>query len=216
MTTTQPEGFLATPSGSNGPGVLVLHAWWGLNQTMKDFCTRLSEAGFAVFAPDLYHGKVASTIPEAEAVVKALNQDSSRAESDIAAATKYLDERAGQPKEGLGVIGFSLGAYFALQLSATEPDHIRRVVVFYGTGGGFDFGAARASYLGHFAENDPFEPRAGVNEMEAEIKKAGRPVTFHHYPGTGHWFFEADRTDAYNKPAAELAWNRTLEFLKSP
>jgi carboxymethylenebutenolidase len=42
MTRAQPEGFLAVPPGGNGPGVLVLHAWWGLNETMKDFCTKLS------------------------------------------------------------------------------------------------------------------------------------------------------------------------------
>jgi dienelactone hydrolase len=45
---------------------------------------------------------------------------------------------------------------------------------------------------------------------------AGRPIEFHHYPGTGHWFFEADRTDAFNADAAKMAWERTLAFLKRP
>ncbi len=62
MTDSQPDGFLATPTAGNGRGILVLHAWWGLNATMKAFCTRLSAAGFVAFAPDLYHGKVADTI----------------------------------------------------------------------------------------------------------------------------------------------------------
>ena len=44
---------------------------------------------------------------------------------------------------------------------------------------------------------------------------AGRPVTFHRYSGTGHWFFEPDRPQAYNQEAASLAWDRTLAFLKS-
>ena len=59
------RGYLATPEHGEGPGVLVLHAWWGLNDTMRAVCMRLAEAGFVAFAPDLYHGKVADTIPAA-------------------------------------------------------------------------------------------------------------------------------------------------------
>jgi hypothetical protein len=58
MTTTQPLGFLAVPPTGKGPGVLVLHAWWGLNDTIKAFCTRLAGSGFVAFAPDLYQGDV--------------------------------------------------------------------------------------------------------------------------------------------------------------
>jgi carboxymethylenebutenolidase len=50
--------------------------------------------------------------------------------------------------------------------------------------------------------------------LEGLLKKAGRPVTIHRYPGTGHWFFEPDRLDAYNQEAANLAWERTLAFLR--
>ena len=73
MTQSQPQGFLAVPPTGKGPGVLVLHAWWGLNDTIKAFCTQLAEAGFVAFAPDLYHGKVADTIPGAKALSTALD-----------------------------------------------------------------------------------------------------------------------------------------------
>ena len=53
--------------------MLVLHAWWGLNDTMKEVCKRLAASGFACFAPDLYHGKVADTIPDAETLAGALD-----------------------------------------------------------------------------------------------------------------------------------------------
>lgn len=68
----QPQGFLTVPPRRKGPGVLVLHAWWGLNETIKAFCTRLAEAGFVAFAPDLYHGMVADTIAGAEALTHLL------------------------------------------------------------------------------------------------------------------------------------------------
>jgi carboxymethylenebutenolidase len=212
MTHTQPEGFLALPSAGSGRGVLVLHPWWGLNDTIKSFCTRLSQQGYLAFAPDLYHGKLATTIPEAEQLSQAL--DAGQARADIAAAVDYLSGIAAQPDQGLAVIGFSLGAFFALELSTVDPERIRAVVVFYGTGPG-DYTTSQAAYLGHFAAADEYEPESEVNNLEASLRAAGRPVTFYRYPGTGHWFFEPDRTGAYNPVAAALAWERTLVFLKN-
>jgi carboxymethylenebutenolidase len=189
---------------------LVLHAWWGLNDTFKAFCTRLANAGFVVFAPDLYHGKVTNLIPEAEKLVRALDENQARA--DLTEAVSFLENRVPGVTRGLAVIGFSMGANFALELANADPEHIRSVVLFYGTGGE-EHTNSRAAYLGHFAENDEFEPLAYVDQLEESLRRAGRPVTFYRYPGTGHWFFEPDRTDVYNADAAELAWERTLEFL---
>ena len=211
MPNSQPEGYLAMPPAGQGGAVLVLHAWWGLNDTMKAICRRLAEAGFVAFAPDLYHGKVVDTIADAEAMTKAL--DPSQAKAAIADATRFLTEKASQPDRGLAVIGFSLGAYFALELSVTDPEQIRSVVLFYGTGP-VDYSRSRAAYLGHFAETDEFEPQSEVDKLEAALRQAGRSVSFHRYPGTGHWFFEPDRTQAFNPEAARLAWDRTLAFLK--
>jgi carboxymethylenebutenolidase len=210
------RGYLALPDGGLGPGVLVLHAWWGLNDTIRAVCTRLAEAGFVAFAPDLYHGKVAATIAEAEILGNAVDTNHIQAEAEIADAARFLGERAGHVGHGLAVIAFSLGAYYALHLAA-DSEHIRSVVLFYGTSGpgGGDFSTARATYLGHFAENDPYETPSNVDDLEASLKCAGRPVTFYRYPGTGHWFFEPDRIEAYNEAAASLAWERTLTFLKS-
>lgn len=214
MPIPHPDGYLAIPLTGGENGVLVLHAWWGLNDTIKAFCTRLAQSGFVAFAPDLYHGKVADNIADAQALAKALGTNHLQAEADIAEATRFLDERVGRSNRGIAVIGFSLGANYALDLAAADPEHVRFVVIFYGTGGG-DFSTSRAAYLGHFAENDEFEPTSGVDELEESLRRAGRPVIFYHYRGTGHWFFEPDRTQAYNQEAAGLAWDRTLTFLRS-
>ena len=213
MSSPQPDGYLATPLAGDGAPVLVLHPRWGLNATIRAFCDRLAAAGFVVFAPDLYHGKVVDTIPDAEAAVNALSSNYQQAQAEVAQAATFLSRRAGSDGRGLAVIGFSMGVYYALELAASAPDLIRKVVIFYGTGDA-DFSTSRADYLGHFAADDDFEPREYVDGMEAAIRAAGRPVSFHHYPNTGHWFFESDRADAYNAAAASLAWERTLAFLE--
>lgn len=209
----KPDGFLAIPPLGSGAGVLVLHPWWGLNDTIRSVCSRLADSGFVAFAPDLYHGKIASTIPEAKALANAL--DDNQASRDVLQAASYLGQLPEVIGAGLGVIGFSLGAFLALNLSNSDPEHIRRVVIFYGTGPD-DFSRSEAEYVGHFAMADEFEPAASVDALEASLRRSGRPVTFYRYEGTGHWFFEADRNDAFNEAAAKLAWNRTLAFLGSP
>jgi carboxymethylenebutenolidase len=209
---SQIEGYLAVPCGGEGPGVLVLHAWWGLNDTIKAFCTKLAESGFVALAPDLYHGQVADNVADAEILGMALDSNHLQAKAEIAEATRFLNECVGQDDGGLAVIGFSLGAYYALDLAAAQPEQIRSVVLFYGTGPA-DHSNARAAYLGHFAENDEFEPQANVDALEESLRRAGRPVTFYRYRGTGHWFAEPDRSEAYNQAAADLAWERTLSFL---
>ena len=218
MVDPQPDGFLAVPPTGTGQGVLVLHAWWGLNDTIKAVCTRLAEAGFVAFAPDLYHGKVADTIAGAEILGNTLDANYKQAKAEVLEAALFLNERAGQPEAGLAVVAFSLGGYYALNLAAADPEHIRSVVLFYGTEGtmGSDFSASKADYLGHFAELDEYETQANVDSLETSLRMAGRPVTFYRYRGTGHWFFEPDRAEAYNPAAASLAWDRTLAFLKRP
>ena len=212
MPTEEPEGYFASPENGEGPGVLVLHAWWGLNDTIKSICDQLATEGFVALAPDLYHGKVADTIPGAESLCNALNNDPAQAKADISSSVSFLKEHSSG--DGLAVIGFSLGAMYALELATEAPDDISSVVLFYGSGEG-DFTKAKASFLGHFAENDPYESKKYVDGLEQSIRDAGRPVTFYQYPGVGHWFFEPDRTDAYEPQAAGLAWERTLDFLKT-
>lgn len=208
MTTSTFPGYLSSPAGGSGPGVLVLHPWWGLNDTIKGVCDRLADEGYTACAPDLYHGQIAVTIAEAEQLSSKLDDEQARA--DIAEALKVLDEYTEGQK--IGVIGFSLGAYFALELSANDPERVAAVVLFYGTGPA-DFSQAQAAYLGHFAAIDEYEPDENVEWLENALQTSGSPVTFYRYEGVGHWFFEPDRPDAYSQSAADLAWERTLSFL---
>ena len=212
--TTAP-GYLAAPdpeAASGAPGVLVLHAWWGLTEPFQQVCDRLAQAGFVALAPDLYRGKTTAQVEEAEALASALNQEEERVRADIAGAMRFLSERA-TSGAALGVIGFSLGGAYAFDLSVSAPEQVAAVVTFYATYPGLDYRDARAAYLCHFAEHDPFEPEESVTALEQDLRAAGKQSTFYTYPGTTHWFFEANRPDAYNADAATLAWDRTLAFL---
>jgi len=210
------SAYLAEPSHGSGPGVLVLHAWWGLTEPFRQICDRLAEAGFVALAPDLYHGKTTTAIEEAESFVSALNQDEEGVRSDIAGAVQILRQHAAPHPAGgrdkLALVGFSLGGAYALDTSVTLAEEIAAVVTFYASYTGPDYSVAKAAYLCHFAEDDPFEPTESVAEMEQALQAAGRPVTVYTYPGTKHWFFEENRPE-YDAQAARLAWERTIEFL---
>ena len=204
------DGYLAVPEGGVGPGVLVLHAWWGLNDFFKSLCDRLAAEGHVAFVPDLYHGKVAETIDEASHLVETGDQaDMQEAALD---AVRFLVREPGVRPIGIGVVGFSMGAAWAALLSTLRPGWVRAVVMFYGTTMA-DFSKAKAAYLAHFCEEDEWEPREGVEALRAALQAANRPVTLHFYPNVGHWFFEADREAAYQPEAAKVAWERTLAFL---
>ena len=210
-------GYLATPDGTdatNAPGVVVLHAWWGLTEPFRQACDRLAEAGFVALAPDLYRGKTTALVEEAETLSSALNQEEERVRGDIRGAMRFLREH-GATSPAVGLVGFSMGGAYALDTSVALPEEVAAVVLFYATYTGLDFAAARAAYLGHFAENDPFEPPDSVAELERELHAAGKQTTFYSYPGTTHWFFEPNRADAYDAAAAALAWDRTLAFLNA-
>lgn len=211
MTLTQFEGYFISPKAKIKGKVLVLHAWWGLNQTIKDYCDRLAEEGFAVYAPDVYHGKLTDEIEIAEQYSNDLKLDQARIDLDH--AIQFFLTQEPQSVKNIAVIGFSLGAFLALDLSNNHSDLINKVVVYYGTGPD-DYSDAKATYLGHFAEFDVFEPTSNIEELETALRESNRPYSFHQYPNTGHWFCEPDRLDAFKKDAAKLAWERTITFLK--
>ncbi len=204
------DGYLATPAQSHAPGVLVLHAWWGLNPFFANLCEKLATEGFAAFAPDLNAGKIAETIDEAKQLMSAL--DDERKQAVATASIDFLRSRPEVRKEPLSLVGFSMGAAWALELASAFPEEIGKVVLFYGVNTP-DFSKIKAEILGHFSDVDEFEPLDGIQAMEKDMRAAGINPAFHIYPGKSHWFFENDRPE-YDPEAAQLAWTRTLQFLK--
>jgi carboxymethylenebutenolidase len=214
MTDPSNNGYLAIPQAGRGAGVLVLHAWWGLTDFIRELCDRLAQEGFVALAPDLFSGELAQTVEEAQQHQSTFDEEHV-VPPVVLAALETLRSHPAVRGRGLGVVGFSMGAYWALWLAMEEPDLIRAVTLFYGSnGGGGDFSQSQAAFLGNFAEQDPYEPPEGVHALEKNLREAGRPVHFYTYPETGHWFFEKDRPEAFHRQAAQRAWERTLEFLQ--
>jgi carboxymethylenebutenolidase len=132
----------------------------------------------------------------------------------VAAALTRLRGEPGVTASSLGVVGFSMGAFYALEATGDDPSIVATVLV-YGTGRDRDWSSSNASFQGHFAENDPFESAETVAALESSLRAGGRRTEFHTYPGTGHWFMEPDRADAFDEAAAALAWGRTVAFLRA-
>ena len=207
----KPTGYLAVPESGSGPGLLVLHAWWGLTPFFQSVCDRLAAAGFVAFAPDLNEGKTAQAIEEAQQLMAERDFEVTR--STVLNAVDYLQQLPAVSAAGLGVIGWSMGAAWSMFVSTLVPQAVRAVVIFYGTGDP-DFTQSRAVFLGHFAEQDEWDSLDDVRQMEAAMRQAGVELTLHVYSGAGHWFFEEDKPDYYDPAAAALAWQRTIEFLR--
>ena len=214
--TEQPHGraggaYLVRPDAGNGPGVLVLSSWWGLNRFVKDLCERLADQGFTAMAPDLMGGVVADIAAEAE--VELAESDPNATAGLLLSSVVALRSQSHDPDAPVSVIGFSMGASWAMWLATRQPDSIRRVVIYYGTQN-IDFADLEAPVLGHFAEHDSLVSEDEVFEMQAHLLLDDHDVEFHRYPGTQHWFAEENQPDFYDAEAADLAWLRTLEFLR--
>jgi carboxymethylenebutenolidase len=206
------SGVLALPEAQSGPGLLLVHAWWGLNRFFKDLVKRLAGEGFVTLAPDYYNGQVAETIEAAKVLRRKL--DRKNTDKMLKIALKFLKSHHAVRGEKIGVIGFSLGARFALNLARTQAKEVGAIVLYYGVAGGL-FREFPIPVQGHFAENDTWGAGPiAVRKLHTRLAAGKGLIDFHEYPATSHWFFEENVKDAYNPGAATLAFKRTVTFLR--
>ncbi len=210
-TTRSMDAYTAAPTGSARATIAVLHAWWGVTDVVTGVCDDLAKLGYVAVAPDLYAGELASTAEEA-AMLRARKRAIPMWRQIVGAVEQV---RSTHGAVAVGQIGFSMGGHWALWLakqSQPEIPPISATTVFYATRAG-DFSASRSAFQFHLAETDPFVSTSSIKRQEVQLRTAAHDVEYHDYPGTGHWFFEWDRPEAYDARAADLAWQRTIEFL---
>jgi carboxymethylenebutenolidase len=189
-------------------GLILLHAWWGLNDDVRKRAEVVRKEGFTVVTPDLFSGRVAKTIDEAKALTKG-EQDNE------AKITKMVDDAVvdlAKKVDGIGIIAWSFGVWYAWKMGISRSDKVKGLVLFYGIGPN-EPDAPKTPVLAHYAEHDEFEDLSFARQVEKEMRTAGREIRVEVYPGTKHWFDERSRPE-YDKAASELAWERTRAFLR--
>lgn len=190
------------PAGS-GPGVLVVHPWWGLNQSVRDYGAALAREGFVVGLPDIFDGHV---VTEIDAAQKQIETYWETAGERVGAALHQLADAVGGDVAG---VDFSFGGFHLMRLLDRELP-LRAVVAYYAT---HALPARHVPVLAHLAEEDAFESSEDMAALAKAVATAGPPNGSYTYPGTKHWFAEPDRPE-YDADAARLAFKRTTAFLR--
>ncbi|MHA6630647.1 dienelactone hydrolase family protein [Pseudonocardia sichuanensis] len=209
------HGYLAVPASGSGPGVVVIQEWWGLTSHIADVTNRLAAEGFVALAPDLYGGSTTHDTDEAGKLMQELPvEDAAR---DLGGAVDYLLGHEAVTSSRVGAVGFCMGGGFVLVLAAQQGDKIGAAVPFYGVlKEEFpSFARLTAPLLGHFGEQDQMADPDAVRALAQRIEsESGVTPQFHIYPA-GHAFFNDENLlGTYDPEQAQLAWTRTLEFLR--
>lgn len=205
-------GYLAEPEGE-GPGVIVIHEWWGLDDSMRKMADRFAEEGFVTLAPDLYDGDTTEQPDEAQQKLMAMNMD--KAVKEMRGAVKALLEN---PKCNgqIGAVGFCAGGGLAAWAAAETPEIGAAVIYYYVMPHGKpDFSKIGGPVLGHFGTEDEFINPDQAEALRAEMQEAGIEAAFEFYEGAGHAFAnDHDRLGTYDEGHAKAAWEKTVGFLK--
>ena len=209
------NGYLVEPAqGANAPAMVVIQEWWGLDDEIKGVADKLAHAGYRALVPDLYRGKVALEANEAQHLMEGLDFGDAAAQ-DIRGAVNYLKTES----KKVGITGFCMGGALTV-LAAVNVPEADLCVIWYGYPPleYVDASKIRIPLLGHWAIQDESFPIAGVDALEKKLRSAKVELEFYRYDAK-HAFANqaADRKNLpmlkYDAQAAELAWERTFDFL---
>lgn len=193
------------------PTVIVIHENRGLNPHIQDVARRLALEGFLTLAVDMLSplGGTPTDEDKAREMFGTLKLDETT--KQLSGAVPYLAAHA-ESNGKVGAIGFCWGGGMVNRLAAANPD-LKAGVAYYGVQiPAAQVPAIRAPLLLQYAGIDE-RVNAGIANYEAALKANGKRYTLHMYDGANH-AFNNDTGNRYNKPAADLAWSRTLAFFK--
>jgi carboxymethylenebutenolidase len=193
--------------------MVVIQEWWGLTDQIKGVANRLASAGYRALVPDLYRGKLTLDAKEAEHLAQGLNFGDA-AGQDIRGAVQYLKQSSAKA----GVTGFCMGGALTL-LAAVHAPESDAAVVWYGCPPleYIDASKIKAPIMGHFATDDAFFSIQQVDALEQKLKQAKVKCEFYRYNAQHGFANETIKNPTipikYDATAAELGWQRTMEFL---
>jgi carboxymethylenebutenolidase len=208
------RGYLTKPASyKGGPAIVMVHEWWGLNDAMKAMADRFAGEGYAVLAVDLFGGQVASTPDAAMKLYQAGMANVPAGEKNVAAAVQYLRSHGAT---SVGTVGYCFGGHWSLRTALAAGKGVNATVIYYGAPitDAAQIAKLQSPVLGLFGGKDTGIPLDSVRAMEAQIKKAGKPVTVEVYANANHAF--ANPTgQAYDKAAAEDSFKKVMAFYKA-
>jgi len=212
------SGYLSTPRGGKGPGIVLCQEIFGVNPYIQSVADYYAEEGYVVLAPDLFWRitpgiQLGYTEKDFERAFQLFGQfDTDQGMNDISASVKTLRSRP-EVVGKVGALGFCLGGRLAY-LAAARSD-VDCAVAYYGVT--IDEYLNEASNINvpmalHFAENDQFAPMASVNNIQAALKDHVETEMFI-YPGVDHGF-SRNESGQFHKPTAQLAHQRSIALFR--
>ncbi len=213
------QSYVARPARGSGPGIVLAQEIFGVNEYVRQMADRFAEEGYVVYAPDLFWrikpgidlGYSPEEWQQAFAHFSAFDLD--KGIDDMAATVDALRADPGQAG-GVGCVGYCLGGKLAM-LAAARTD-VECAVSYYGVGLEAhvdEVGAITCPILFHFAELDSFAPPEARDALQAAFARKAN-AAFHTYPGRDH-AFARDDGEHYDKPAATVAYERTMALFRS-
>jgi carboxymethylenebutenolidase len=195
------------------PAIIVVHEWWGLNDGVRAMADRIAAQGYIVLAVDLYGGKTAMSPTDARELMLSVVENPDSANSNIQSAYEFLNEVAGAPK--IASLGWCFGGGWSLNTAMLYPDGLDAAVIYYGqvTADEDLLRPINVPILGLFAEEDRGIPVDSVRAFEGALENLRKDYEIEVYPGVGHAFANPTGNN-YDADTAELAWDRTMEFLE--
>jgi carboxymethylenebutenolidase len=209
---TRINGYLARLiSKGKRPAVIVIHENRGLNPHIQDIARRFALEGFLAYAVDMLSpfGGTPADEDKARDMFGTLKPDETA--TQLAAAVPFLAAHA-ESTGNVGAVGFCWGGGMVNRIAVLAPE-LKAGVAYYGLQVPADQVAAiRAPLLLHYAGLDQ-RVNAGIAAYEAALKANGKRYTIEMYPNVNH-AFNNDTGNRYDKPAADLAWSRSIAFFK--
>ena len=208
------KGYLVRPKAEGTyPAVLVIHENRGLNPHIKDVTRRMAKEGFIAFGGDYLtaQGGTPDDADTARDMIGKLTPEDTLAFSQKAiAALAKLPGSSGK----VGAIGFCWGGGAVNALAASGDATLKAGVAYYGRQApAADVPKIQAPLMLHYASLDE-RINAGIKAFEDALKANGKAFELHMYEGLNHAFNNDTNAARYDKAAAELAWGRTVAFLK--
>lgn len=208
------KGYLARPdSQQKQPALILIHEWWGLNDDIRENARKFARLGYVSLAADLYDGRSTATPQEARKMATKVRNNMDEAFLNLKSAFAYIKGRSDVDSERMASIGWCFGGGWSYQIAKNNLG-ARASIIYYGRfNPRDDLSKMRAVILGNFGAEDRAIKVDRVQEFQAKLKTLSGDHEIYIYENAGHAFAN-EGGSRYDKKAADLAWKRTIAFLK--